>query len=102
MSGNRLLDYLDHMEQAATDACSFVDGLDKEDFLADKRTQQGDPAANSLAHTSSPRREAESQGNPKDQTPFLSQSREAEKEIVIISKAFPGVLAPSRENRFRF
>jgi uncharacterized protein with HEPN domain len=40
MSGNRLLDYLDHMEQAATDACSFVDGLDKEDFLADKRTQQ--------------------------------------------------------------
>ncbi len=28
------------MKQAATDACSFVEGLDKDDFLADKRTQQ--------------------------------------------------------------
>ncbi len=27
-------------EQAATDACSFVEGLAKDDFLADKRTQQ--------------------------------------------------------------
>lgn len=40
MSVNRLADYLDHMEQAATDACSFVDGLSKEEFLVDKRTQQ--------------------------------------------------------------
>lgn len=40
MSENRLPDYLDHMQQAATDACSFVEGLDKDDFLADKRTQQ--------------------------------------------------------------
>lgn len=40
MSRNRLADYLDHIQQAATDACSFVDGLSKEDFLADKRTQQ--------------------------------------------------------------
>ncbi len=39
MSGNRLPDYLDHIQQAATDACSFIDGLSKEDFLADKRTQ---------------------------------------------------------------
>lgn len=40
MTENRLTDYLDHMRQAATDACSFVEGLSKEDFLADKRTQQ--------------------------------------------------------------
>jgi uncharacterized protein with HEPN domain len=37
---NRLSDYLDHMRQAAIDACSFAEGLDKSDFLADKRTQQ--------------------------------------------------------------
>lgn len=40
MNENRLADYLDHMQQAATDACSFIEGLNKEDFLADKRTQQ--------------------------------------------------------------
>jgi len=41
MSENhRLLDYLDHIQQAATDACGFVEGLAKEDFLEDKRTQQ--------------------------------------------------------------
>lgn len=40
MSETRLPDYLDHMRQAATDACDFVDGLSKEDFLQDKRTQQ--------------------------------------------------------------
>lgn len=40
MNENRLADYLDHMRQAATDACSFVEGLSKEDFLADRRTQQ--------------------------------------------------------------
>lgn len=40
MSGNRLLDYLDHIQQAATDACNFVEGLGKADFLEDKRTQQ--------------------------------------------------------------
>ncbi|WP_077730312.1 DUF86 domain-containing protein [Methylocaldum sp. 14B] len=40
MSESRLPDYLDHMRQAATDACSFVEGLSKDDFLADKRTQQ--------------------------------------------------------------
>ena len=28
------------MRLAATDACSFVEGLSKEDFLADRRTQQ--------------------------------------------------------------
>jgi len=40
MNENRLVDYLQHMEQAATDACSFVEGLTRDDFLADKRTQQ--------------------------------------------------------------
>lgn len=40
MSENRLPDYLDHIQQAATDARSFVDGLAKADFLVDKRTQQ--------------------------------------------------------------
>jgi hypothetical protein len=37
---NRLIDYLDHMAQAASEACDFVDGFAKEDFIADKRTQQ--------------------------------------------------------------
>jgi uncharacterized protein with HEPN domain len=40
MNESRLTDYLDHMQQAAKDACSFVEGLGKDDFLADKRTQQ--------------------------------------------------------------
>ncbi|MFW5454073.1 DUF86 domain-containing protein [Thioalkalivibrio sulfidiphilus] len=40
MSENRLGDYLDHMEQAAKDARGFVEGLDKQGFLSDKRTQQ--------------------------------------------------------------
>lgn len=40
MNQRRLPDYLDHIRQAATDACSFVEGQRKEDFLADRRTQQ--------------------------------------------------------------
>ena len=40
MSENRLSDYLDHMHEAAADACGFVEGLAKDDFLDDKRTQQ--------------------------------------------------------------
>lgn len=40
MRENRLTDYLDHMQQAATDIYGFVEGLTKEDFLEDKRTQQ--------------------------------------------------------------
>lgn len=40
MSESRLPDYLDHMQQAATDACSFVEGLSKDGFFDDKRTQQ--------------------------------------------------------------
>jgi uncharacterized protein with HEPN domain len=40
MSNGRLPDYLDHIRQAAADACGFVEGLSKDDFLEDKRTQQ--------------------------------------------------------------
>ena len=40
MRGNRLPDYLDHMSQAATDACGFVEDMGKDVFLQDKRTQQ--------------------------------------------------------------
>ena len=40
MKESRLPDYLEHIQQAATDACSFVEGKSKEDFLADRRTQQ--------------------------------------------------------------
>lgn len=40
MNDNRLADYLDHMEQAATDACGFMESLSKDDFLEDKRTQR--------------------------------------------------------------
>ena len=36
----RLVDYLDHIQQAATNAADFIEGLTKEDFLTDKRTQQ--------------------------------------------------------------
>ena len=40
MTENRQADYLEHMRQAAADACGFVEGLSKADFLADRRTQQ--------------------------------------------------------------
>ncbi len=40
MNVNRLPDYIDHIHQAAADVCSFVEGLSKDDFLKDKRTQQ--------------------------------------------------------------
>lgn len=40
MNQTRLIDYLDHIKQAGADACSFLEGMSKEDFLSDKRTQQ--------------------------------------------------------------
>ena len=40
MNDNRLLDYLDHMQQAAIDASSFVEGMSKETFITDRRTHQ--------------------------------------------------------------
>ncbi len=39
MSRHRLPDYIEHMHQAAADACHFVEALTKDDFLEDKRTQ---------------------------------------------------------------
>lgn len=36
----RLRDLVLHMQQAATEAIGFVDGMAKDDFLADRRTQQ--------------------------------------------------------------
>jgi len=40
MSSNRLPDYLDHMIEAGKLACAYVEGIGKDEFLADKRTQQ--------------------------------------------------------------
>lgn len=40
MSDSRLRDYLSHMLDAASQACTYIEGMKKEDFLADKRTQQ--------------------------------------------------------------
>ncbi|WP_455925965.1 HepT-like ribonuclease domain-containing protein [Pseudomonas putida] len=40
MTEQRLADYLVHIRDAAQDALTFVEGLDKTDFLDDKRTQQ--------------------------------------------------------------
>lgn len=40
MTESRLSEYLDYIRRAGVDACSFVEGLSKDEFLADKRTQQ--------------------------------------------------------------
>lgn len=40
MNDNRLIDYLGHRLEAARLAYSYVEGLDKDDFLSDTRTQQ--------------------------------------------------------------
>lgn len=40
MSAHHLADYLDHMLEAAQQACIYVKGLGKADFLEDRRTQQ--------------------------------------------------------------
>jgi uncharacterized protein with HEPN domain len=40
MSEPRLLDYLDHLLEAARLAGSYVDGMDEPGFVADTRTQQ--------------------------------------------------------------
>lgn len=40
MSGARVENYVAHMAQAATDALGFVAGMEKAQFLGDKRTQQ--------------------------------------------------------------
>ena len=40
MNANRLSDDLEHIRQAATEARAFVDGMSKDAFLADRRTQK--------------------------------------------------------------
>jgi len=40
MNTSRIADYLDHMLEAALQACAYVEGLAKVDFEDDKRTQQ--------------------------------------------------------------
>ncbi len=40
MNFSRTADHVDHMLEAAILACSYVEGLAKEDFEDDKRTQQ--------------------------------------------------------------
>lgn len=40
MKDNRLEDYLAHMREAARDAVGFVQGMTRQDFQQDKRTQQ--------------------------------------------------------------
>lgn len=40
MTENRLIDYLSHMLDAADQACGYIEGMEKEDFVTDKRTQQ--------------------------------------------------------------
>jgi uncharacterized protein with HEPN domain len=40
MNESRLPEYLAQIRQAASDARTFAEGMSKEDFLADKRTQQ--------------------------------------------------------------
>lgn len=34
------LDYIEHMQEAAQQACGYVEGMALDDFLRDKRTQQ--------------------------------------------------------------
>ncbi|PPK76557.1 hypothetical protein B0F87_103164 [Methylobacter tundripaludum] len=41
MNENRLPDYLDHMLEAAQQACSYTEGLCKKDFIADKHKIRG-------------------------------------------------------------
>ena len=40
MTINRLIDYIGHMLEASQQACTYVEGLDKDEFLSDKKTHQ--------------------------------------------------------------
>ena len=40
MKDSRIPDYLAHMLEAATLACTYVEGLDRNTFVQDKKTQQ--------------------------------------------------------------
>ena len=39
MNANKRSDYLEHIRQAASEACGFLQGMSKESFLSDRRTQ---------------------------------------------------------------
>jgi len=49
MSERRLRDYLDHMLEAARLACSYIEGMDKEEFLADQTRWPGRAATSRFA-----------------------------------------------------
>ena len=40
MTRTRIPDCLDHMLEAAVQACAYLEGMSKDAFMADKRTQQ--------------------------------------------------------------
>jgi uncharacterized protein with HEPN domain len=40
MKDSRLADYLGHMREAASQACSFVQNMTKDEFIADQKTQK--------------------------------------------------------------
>lgn len=40
MTTHRVADWLDDMRRAAQQACDYVEGMERDDFLADIRTQQ--------------------------------------------------------------
>lgn len=40
MSEKYLSVYLEHIQEAVADACSFIDGMSKVEFLKDKKTQK--------------------------------------------------------------
>ena len=40
MTENRAATYIQQMQECAHLACSYIDGMQKQDFLADKKTQQ--------------------------------------------------------------
>ena len=49
MRVERLTELLEQIEQAARLACSYVEGMNKMDFLADTRTQQAVTMNSSLS-----------------------------------------------------
>ena len=40
MKINRILTYIEQMQESVFLACSYIEGIEKADFLADKKTQQ--------------------------------------------------------------
>ncbi len=40
MTTDRILTYIEQMQESVSLACSYIDGIEKADFSADKKTQQ--------------------------------------------------------------